>query len=293
MSNQQKNRIAGRISDFAYDLLHLEVNTILSENIQGGKVPSPYHALIDIAKDFNRKLAEYGCSIHSEKFLQHWYENTYHAQALVAQGTANTLARAQEVAKEERYGFLYFDLLREGAKVTAQRIEAQEAVDFWADSDSGAGVASEAEMANAQEKIVMLQRIQTMSDSIKGILKDAELAGTKPEELTFTRSQVIFYESSEPGAIDAESNPRLPEIALSTRQVTTLRKIYEIRTEKIVMQTTIGLDGDVLSRISPSFAREDASTGLHRLHNLGVETSIGMWNSLINLVKDFFNAFMR
>ena len=57
MSNFKEN-----IRNIAEDLLNLEINTILSDNIEGIKMPDPRHALMDIAKTYDTKLVALGVS---------------------------------------------------------------------------------------------------------------------------------------------------------------------------------------------------------------------------------------
>ena len=72
----------------------------------------------------------------------------------------------------------------------------------------------------------------------------------------------------------------------------------DLGTETIVMQTRIGLDGDVITRIERDFAEsggdpihgkaaeatKNAIIGLHEKH---IDISVKYWNSLVNMVKDF------
>ena len=49
-----------KIKKIAEDVLNLEINTILSNNIEGIKMPDPRHALLDIAKNYDLKLTSMG-----------------------------------------------------------------------------------------------------------------------------------------------------------------------------------------------------------------------------------------
>ena len=68
-----------------------------------------------------------------------------------------------------------------------------------------------------------------------------------------------------------------------------LRKIWEVGTEDIVMQTVIQLDGDVVSRIVPQYA-DDTYSGLHQFHSLGVNTALKYWGNLLDLAVRFFKT---
>lgn len=49
-----------KIKKIAEDVLSLEINTILSDNIEGIKMPDPRHALLDIAKGYDLRLTFIG-----------------------------------------------------------------------------------------------------------------------------------------------------------------------------------------------------------------------------------------
>lgn len=49
-----------KIKKIAEDVLNLEINTILSDNIEGVKMPGPRHALLDIAKGYDLRLTLMG-----------------------------------------------------------------------------------------------------------------------------------------------------------------------------------------------------------------------------------------
>ncbi|MDM8552208.1 hypothetical protein QUF72_19135 [Desulfobacterales bacterium HSG2] len=52
--------VADQVKRIAQDLLNLEVNTIIKPNMTGRKMPSPRHALTDIAQTYNLKLIDIG-----------------------------------------------------------------------------------------------------------------------------------------------------------------------------------------------------------------------------------------
>lgn len=64
-----------------------------------------------------------------------------------------------------------------------------------------------------------------------------------------------------------------------------LKKAWEVGTEDIVMQTTIYLDGDVITRVRPDHATNAAILDAHRR---AVETSIAFWGGLVDVVRSLF-----
>ena len=69
-----------------------------------------------------------------------------------------------------------------------------------------------------------------------------------------------------------------PALLLSQSEVA-VRKIWEVATETIAMQTVILIDGDVFNRVQSGW-ETDAEQALHALHRQVVEASTGQWTSL-------------
>lgn len=63
-----------------------------------------------------------------------------------------------------------------------------------------------------------------------------------------------------------------------------IRKIWELGTEEVVMQTVITLDGDVVSRVQRDFASKDHDV-LHRLHGEGIKIALSTWATIIETIK--------
>jgi len=74
-----------------------------------------------------------------------------------------------------------------------------------------------------------------------------------------------------------------PEIKLTVDQLVKIRKAWELGVEEVVMQTVVQIDGDVITRIQPKYANEKYKT-LHEIHNLGINTSVNFWQSLVLLL---------
>ena len=77
-----------------------------------------------------------------------------------------------------------------------------------------------------------------------------------------------------------------PELPLSTTDRVTLRKIWELGCEEILMQTVVQLDGDVVTRLTDDGAKEEASV-LHRLHSEGVRVATQSWRHLVDSLGSF------
>ncbi|NKC12856.1 MAG: hypothetical protein GKR94_11835 [Gammaproteobacteria bacterium] len=69
-----------------------------------------------------------------------------------------------------------------------------------------------------------------------------------------------------------------------------ISRMWEIRTNPIVMQTVIGLDGDVVNRIDSDYVGADFAP-LHEVHQRAVRTGLETWNTLIETVVKLVDAF--
>jgi hypothetical protein len=77
-----------------------------------------------------------------------------------------------------------------------------------------------------------------------------------------------------------------PKKELSVDDFVTLRKIWEIGTEEIVMQTVIHLDGDVMTRVQPHWAGPEGQ-GVLAIHNTSVTTATSYWKLLVDTLRAF------
>jgi len=68
---------------------------------------------------------------------------------------------------------------------------------------------------------------------------------------------------------------------LTPREITTIQKIWEIGTDTIVMQTTISLGGDVVTRIHSGYT-SSTNESIWRLHQQSVGASSSSWKDVVD-----------
>ncbi len=124
---------------------------------------------------------------------------------------------------------------------------------------------------------VMLLRIKTMSDQIKGIFNNLRLRNLETWDNNYSHNEV------------EEKHPPLP---LETDEIVLIRKIWEMGIEEVAMQTIIQLDGDMITRIQTKYANAQNSV-IHKIHNESIRVSLKVWAGLIDIVKDFFQILVR
>jgi hypothetical protein len=119
--------------------------------------------------------------------------------------------------------------------------------------------------------LLLLCRIRDNSDQLKGVLQAIELRdGVKP---FFTRTAA-------------------PHVHLLPVEVMIIRKVWEIGTEEIAMQTVIQLDGDVVTRLQRAYARVKDDPVI-AVHNSAVATSVGAWSRLVDTLGAFMSGAAR
>ena len=79
---------------------------------------------------------------------------------------------------------------------------------------------------------------------------------------------------------------------LSVSDRAQIRKIWEIGTETVLVQTVIDIEGDVLTRINPLVA-EGTRPHVLEIHQSGIETSMKMWGNLVAVAGQLLEALGR
>jgi hypothetical protein len=87
--------------------------------------------------------------------------------------------------------------------------------------------------------------------------------------------------------VSADANTLNPPLTPEERL--TLQKIWEVGAERIVMQSVVHLDGDVVTRIVSDLATQE-STALYAIHDRTVSTSIHMWRNVVEVVRSFIDV---
>jgi len=81
-------------------------------------------------------------------------------------------------------------------------------------------------------------------------------------------------------------------LEMNSRDRVMIKRLYDLGTERIVMQTRFGIDGDVITRIEENFANKPKQVVLD-LHEKHTDLSVKYWQSLVNIVKDLVGGIKR
>jgi hypothetical protein len=107
------------------------------------------------------------------------------------------------------------------------------------------------------------------------------------QQLDLERTLVLTNQYTRSEIVNDESIPPLP---VKDSELVLVRKVWELGTEVIAMQTIIQVDGDVITRLNPSFMDEKKYPDLKTHHNDGVAIALKHWGDLITIAKELVLA---
>lgn len=312
--------ISKQFADIAKDLFNIEVNLILRSSIAAQKMPAPRHALLDIGKEYCVALEEMEVWRQDhllkmgEPGIGYDVDNMFEAKR-VQMGYLTRIEAAQvnidpsqydrmvsHDVSEELGGFDAFDVLRN-----------------WANSFLK-DIAKESYLS--PEQLAVLPRIKDNSDLLKGILSalclrdpvlnDPNLAGAEnlaiqlrsmaekertpnmvvklSKQLNWERTVELTNEYSRADLVTRDNIEPLP---LREQDLVLIRKVWELGTEVIAMQTLVQVDGDVITRINPNFMDETRYPKLQDYHNQALSVALKHWSDLVNVAKELIVSAAR
>lgn len=255
---------AQRIVD---DLLNLEINIIVKPGMTARKMPEPPHALLDIVGAYDTYLCQAGNRMNPV-----WQDNGLpfvqvrpSIESALPQspnrrtdpGTGRLATPLRTTSVADVISEDVFDDLRERA-VEAEAVYRRLVVERWmAEDDTG----------------VILTRIFRNCDQIKAML---------------ARNEVVAVLGD---GVDRDG-ARALVLPLQSDEVVNVRKIWEIGTETVVMQTVAQLDGDIVTRVQRG-RDTAASRTLHDLHRDTVASALRNWQFLAQTVATFLSSVLR
>ena len=240
-----------RFTDIAADLFNIEVNTILRDNITAQKMPNARHALIDIGKMYKKALAQ----------MEAAYGKS--ADGVARSGVIRTTKSAPEMLMHsvgDCYGsFNGFSGLREWASRLLNDVRT-------------------GKIQLTPNQTAVLPRIKDNSDLLKGMFINIVRANpNSPDWALLTNN----YSRTELNGMTV-----IPALPLNEPQLVLIRKIWELGTEIIVMQTIVQVDGDVITRLNPSYLDSAQYEKIRDYHNKGIEIALEHWAGLVTVAKE-------
>jgi hypothetical protein len=294
-----------QFKDIVKDLFNIEVNTILRDKISAQKMPSVRNALMDIGVEYFEVLEEVEKVYRRAKKVDSAFKINDKRKSL-----GFYTSDEKEMADEKEIKGIKDELMIVDPSVCEQLggFQAFTIMRRWADN-----LLQEPNCADyLKEKkhlLSVLPRIKENADMLKGMFsricrreldKDHKdelarrLKGKKPSELT---SETVVQESweLEPEQTGSWTNQftRAEIIGLNDQlsllmkqsELVMVRKIWEVGTEVIAMQTVIQVDGDVITRLNPNYLEEKVYEKLSDYHNDGVNMALSYWANLVGIAQ--------
>ncbi|MFO7566790.1 MAG: hypothetical protein R6X02_29375 [Enhygromyxa sp.] len=284
------------LKEILADLLSLEVNTIIKDNMAGTKMPALPFALIDILAMYCATLREFGLNL--EPYFELDRDRLWLAldeQAKGGEPRAKKLVDEAERAYHRAHGRApaarseLFNYLTDLWPVLEQpklpppsdRRFAMDEVDNGWDNFERVRIAANQALdfgSFTEADRVLLSRIVGNCSRLKFIVQGIS-RNLEPwsDLIPMTRNRLLMSEMH---------NRVMPLDKLATQHQATVRKIWEIGTERIVAQTYIQIDGDVLTRISPSLLEQQNEAIRDMIidaHREGIGTSLSYWKHLVEV----------
>jgi len=254
-----KGKLEEKVSSTLYDLTHLEINTIIKDEMSASKAPASARLLLHaLAVTYHEKLVSLGEKYNGFPGMIASKYNLFRGEIVFAGSGHDSFKELHE---------------RAGSACALIR-ENKAAITFPDD------------VINSD--CLMLRRIETISDDVRRILKmddvDPYLHST---DFNFDDPETVKIFRSMP-ASKADDY----ELRLDLRQLLVIKKANDIGIEKVVMQTVIGMDGDITTRISKSFA-EQPVVFINQIHHEAISISVDFWKSLINIVVKLGESILK
>ncbi len=307
------------IKETLYDLTHLEINTIIKDEMTASKAPSSPRLILDhLAANYDRKLILLG--ERYAKYLNPNIVRQYRKPEVISREQLADGTMVEHSVKPD-YETLFRGIkIYEGCGYESFHELSHRATDAYnLLKNNKESEISQLTQDEITADMMMLFRIQTISNDVRRILKtvgeapDEEAINLHEEEQKLhidNRGKIhlekqLVIKPSKKGDLNfdkkedveifrnaTEEVARENELALDLRQLMVIKKANDIGTEKVVMQTLIGMDGDITTRISKLFADKPVPY-INDLHKDAINLSVDYWKSLIKIVVDLGKSILN
>ncbi len=252
----KREAIISTFCEIGRDLLNLEVNTIEKPNLTGRKMPVLPHALLDIVEYYLTFLTR---KLELTSFWELDRENRAIWQPSIKQPEDIVDWSGLRITN----GPESFDKLRWAA---ARALWAEDIQHHFDDSER-----------------VVLYRIRRNCDQLKSIIYDLKNDNPQWDDLLNERTRLELL-------TEELRYLTLPKLAVDYAVV--IRKIWDIGTESVLMQTVVQIDGDVITRIQKGLSGKKRTLIL-KTHELGVYMSLRHWHKLFDIVKEIAGGLIE
>jgi len=256
------------LKNLAGDLLSLEVNTIVKDNTTSSKMPSTKrYTLLGIADMYRDLLVTNGTSTllydesakHADRDLLRW-----------------------------RFGgeYSFVEIYKHSVKAIEVLTKEQELLevpdDAWA----------------LGTRISMLKRVSRNSSNLVGMFKarkkavaeDGPISKPGNDQINEETGLFLPQNSDEQLAwnndISLDDINNVADLKLAPDEIALIKKIWEIGTQQVLMQTVIQIDGDIANYMAKSFIElpEEMRNMVLNMHNESTESATRVWQMLFKTI---------
>lgn len=298
------------------DLLTIEVSTIIKDSISAHKMPSLPFALHDIIEAYARALIDlevdlepYLAPTSDELWLRLTDNPNYVGKACDAYATATGKSAESPDERRDLYNYVadlwpVLDRERNPHVSTPEWSFSMVAVSNGWDSFERLRIA--AHQALEQRRYgkpdeAMLSRITGSCARLKYIVQGLQRCDQTPTRRSSWRNRDLacwgeLIPRTRDQLLQGDlRNKAVPLDLMRPEHRATVRKIWEVGTERVVAQTSVQVDGDVITRISEDLIKQHSEVvrGLIlQAHRDSVDTSLQHWKALVEVAIKLFSDLL-
>ena len=288
MSRQAGSRgHIGDLSEIGRDLLVMEISTIESDSITGRKMPWFPHAVIDILARYADWLAEARnlkmgailaspTPLSSVAFAELASGDTTDADVLVTNGwqTIEQLRRTARLVTDDA-------LMRALDKKPLNHLERGIATRIRRNCDQLKAIVVRFRAVEAWRNHFLT------AAATRDIAQAGTDTGADPAWAVFREVDRGLTRTEIARSLETLASVHAHRAVLDSDAAVRLRKIWELGTDQIVVQTIVHIDGDSVTRFQRGIDRRVLEFYLD-IHNRGIDTAVKQWQTLF----DAFSALI-
>lgn len=266
----------GRIRSIAEGLLTLEINTIEKDNMLASKMPDMPMALHQIVRLYADKLAGWNCFITDDllDLAQKRFEpgpDFGKDDKLKAWSPGQGDERSDRITNGPRT----FEALRWVAGAALKQL------DTYGDSRL-----AEVAIVRTTVSRIIINSLQLREVSLLLLDDHKKLPNIGPDN-----AKALFDGTIDETTRALFKQPR-PLLTIDTDVLVLVRKVWDIGLERVLFQTAMQVDGDVLVRVAPDMD-PDKREFFAKLHRATVETGLSQWKGLFELAGTLISGVGR
>lgn len=256
------------VKALAQDLTSIEVNTVIADGMTGSKMPIYPAALKDIAE----KFASYLCAT-AHLNLDHYFDKA-----------AAAIAREDKGDPPNPNDKWWPDFVENG-KRTAKLASDWKTfrVLLWAAIDvlEGPKKPADPDLRLKPEDMPILSRIRRHCGELAVLTRRFDNLEVKK---LLERPHDDFYNGFD------EIKPKIPVIAAV--DLTRIRKIWELGTNQIALQSVVQMDGDIVFRAARTLDLSDRAA-LVEAHRRATDLGVAHWRTMFGLLTDMVSGAIK